>query len=81
MPDPFWHDNSITIKHPAYYLPHIDGKISPDTTIAGGKLKLYCTQCFEAHIVKIQETEAKDYAAGRRENPGCMRTDIEAECE
>ena len=60
-----------------YYLPHVDGKISLDAMIAGGKLKLYCTQCFEAHIIEVKEKEAKDYTAGRRANPGHMRADIE----
>ena len=81
MPDPFWHNKSVTIKNPTHYLPHVDGKVSSNTTISRGKLKLYCTQCFEAHIVEIQETEAKDYTAGRGANPGCMRANIEAECK
>ena len=49
---PFWHNPSITIKHPTFYLPQVDGKVhSQAMANNSGKIKLYCVKCFEAHTV------------------------------
>ena len=72
----FWHDKAITIKHPACSLPHAGG-IHPNAALPGNKIKIYCTKCFKAHIVEIQEKGNKEYAEKRRANPACKRADIE----
>lgn len=78
----FWHDPSITIKYPTWYLPHTNGKIDPRALANNaGKLKLYCVKCFDAHIAEIQVMEQGEYSAGRRANPPRERSEIEAECE
>ena len=78
----FWHNLSITIKHPTFYLPQVDGKVHSQAMANNlGKIKLYCVKCFEAHIIEIQGMEEAEHKAGKRANPPHERSDIEAECE
>ena len=79
---PFWHNLSITIKHPTFYLPQVDGKVHSQVMVNNlGKIKLYCIKCFEAHIIEIQGIEGAEHKAGKRANPPHERSDIKAECK
>ena len=79
---PHWHNLSITIKHPTFYLPQVDGKVHSQVMVNNlGKIKLYCIKCFEAHIIEIQGIEGAEHKAGKRANPPHERSDIKAECK
>ena len=61
MHESFWHDRSITIKHPAYYLPMWMARSAlrfPGVNLSS--IVPYRTQCFEAHIVEIQGYAQED---------------------